>query len=256
MKIKSLIIIGLLLSCAILSQKAFSNSSPKDDVFKNFIKLSSRQLLDTANYFFNRNSFDTAIICYRLFINIPEKENDINHQKQLVRVFNRTSILYSRMGDYTTAYELLIKALLICETINYDEMEPKIYNNIGNIYSRFNEYDIAKLYYAKALELSQDSIETISFLNNLGAADLSSDRLDSALLFLDKSLYISKLYDNHVLYSILNNIALIYKSKKEYDSAYHYFHLSLEDAKTKNDIEKIADYLSDLAKLFFLKQIS
>ncbi|MDR0438502.1 MAG: AraC family transcriptional regulator [Bacteroidales bacterium] len=223
----------------------------KDNIVLNFKHLSSKQLLDTANYHFNKSSFDTALICYNLIINASQKGADVEHQKRVVEAYNRSAIVYQYTGNYSTSFELFIKALLICEEINYWQYISRIYMNIGNIYCRFDQCDIAKSYFLKALDLCQDSAIIVAILNNIGLAEIKNNRIDSVFYFLDEALRISNRHNDVYLHSVLNTIALAYKKSDNYDSAYYYLQLSLVEAKKSNNAENEAYNLSHLAALFF-----
>ena len=216
-----------------------------------FNKLPKQQLLDTANYFFDQNSTDMALACYSSIINTPVKDADVEQQQIIVEAYNKAAAIYYYMCDYKSAYEFLIKALLLCEKYNYLSYESTIYNNIGNIYYHFKQYDIAKYYYEKALNLCNDSTRIIMILNNLGAIELEIGTLDSAFFYLNQSLQISKTHNDMHLHTILNTIASIYKKSKQYNSALKYFKLALNEAEKHSQIEKKAKNLSDLGNLFF-----
>lgn len=220
------------------------------DIIENFKQLSSQQLFDTANYYYRKSAVDTALLCYSLLINTPVKDADSKQLKRIIEAYNRTGVLYCQMSNYRGAYEFLIKALLLCEKYNIAE-EPKIYTNLGNIYYRFNKYDIAKLYYAKALNLCEDSIGMVVILNNIGSVELENKKIDSAAYFLNEALQISKRYNNAFLDGILGSLASLYQETKHYDSAFYYFHLSLDVAKKNHKIGNIAEILSYKGKLYF-----
>ncbi|MCL2290079.1 MAG: tetratricopeptide repeat protein [Bacteroidetes bacterium] len=234
----------------IYGQKLPTEPSLNNDIISNFKHLSPQQLLDTADYYHNKNSIDTALVCYSLLINTSVKDTDIEQQKRIIEALNKTANIYYYLCDYRTAYELYIKALILCEKANYEPYKLRIYNNIGNIYSTFNKYDMAKLYYSNALHLCRDSVGMVILLNNLGAAELESGKIDSAFYYLKESLNISKkLNDKHS--GILNNMALLYEKKQRYDSAFYYYQLSLNEAKKNGNIEDEAGTLANLGALFF-----
>ena len=220
------------------------------NLISNFRDLPCQQLYDTANHFYNCKSSDTALICYNLFINIPVKKNDIEHQKKLVEALNKISIIYYHSSDYRNSYDYLMKALHFCEKYNYDLYLSKIYTNIGNIYYQYNKHDITKQYYSKALTFTQDSASMIALFSNLGAVELEDENFDSAKNFLDKALQISKKYNDYLLPDILNNIASLFHKQRQYDSAHYYFHSSLEVARKNNKYAREAQNLSDLGKFF------
>ena len=238
-------ILYIALSVLILSKVVYGQN-----LASNFVPLSQRQLYDTANHFFNCKSSDTAQMLYNLFINIPVKKNDIEHQKKLIEALNKLSIIYYHSSDYKNSYDCLIQALHFCEKYNYDSFLPKIYANIGNIYYQYSKLDITKQYYLKALTFPQDSTSLIALLSNLGAVELQSGNLDSAAYFLAKSLQMSKRNHDFLLPDILNNKASLFHKKSAYDSAYYYYHAALVVARKNNKYAREAQNLSDLGKLF------
>ena len=46
----------------VLSISCFAASSQKGEILSGFKNLSSQQSLDTADYYFNKNHFDTALL--------------------------------------------------------------------------------------------------------------------------------------------------------------------------------------------------
>ena len=216
------------------TQNQLSDLSANNDVISNFIKLSQQQLIDTANAYFNNNSTDTALICYSLIINSPARDNDIEQQKKMIEAYLKSGIIFFYSCDYRNAYNYYIKALLLCEKINEPSYISRIYNNLGNIYHRFKRCDLAKNYYTKALNLYQDSVILLHILNNIGTNENLAGNNDSAFFYLNKALYIGKKINYQILDYIYNNIAMTYVDEMQYDSAYHYYHLALEDARKNN----------------------
>lgn len=229
--------------------QSFSNrTTPSNDFIKKVQNLSAQQLLDTAQSF----SADTALIFYRLIINTPVNPTDLEQQKRIIEAYNKAMHIHYYYGDYRSAYEYLIQALLLCEKYNHESYIPKIYSNIGSIYMLFNEPDIAKYYYSRALALTEhDTAGIVLLLNNIACSEIENQNIDSAFYILNKASEISKRHDDIYLYSILSNYASLYVTSKQYDAAFYYFRLSLEGAQQSNNIDKEAEYLSELGKLFF-----
>jgi AraC-like DNA-binding protein/Tfp pilus assembly protein PilF len=242
----------LLFTTVAYCQKHTITLPQNDELITGLMKLSQQQLLDTAaQYFKNQNSMDTALICCKLIINHPVKDSDIEQQKRLANAYNRSAVIYKKMGDYKTAYELFIKSLVICEKVQDTVLESKIYNNIGNIYCDFKRYDMAKSYYIEALKLTQDPVILIFLLNNLGIAEMENGMSDSAFYYFDQALQLSKENRNNFLHGIFHNIAKLYHNENQFDSALYYYRLSLEDANKHNMFETQASALLNLGKLFF-----
>ena len=242
----------LLFSFPVLAngQKFHSYSPHEDDFIENYKQLSPQQLFETANYYYRKNNIDTALLYYSLLINTSVKGADIEHQKMVVMAYNNSGVLYNQISNYHGAYELLIKALLLCEEHAIDKKQ-KIYTNIGNIYYRFNEYELAKFYNVKALNVCEDSIVMAAILSNIGFIELKNEKIDSATYFLNKALQVSKQHNNVFLDGILDNIALFHQKAKNYDTAFYYFRLSLNEAENNNKIGNTSEILSNLSKLYF-----
>ncbi|MDR2928194.1 MAG: AraC family transcriptional regulator [Cytophagaceae bacterium] len=225
----------------------FSNN----DILLKYSRLSLQQLLDTAEYYYQKNANDTALICLNLVMTASIKGKNTEQQKLIIEAHNKSAVIYYWMCDYRKSYELLIRALDLCEKLRYDSYKFKIHANIGNIYYRFNKYDMAKQYYSNALKLCNDSTGAVLILNNLGASELESGNMNSARYYLDQSMQISKRYHNIHLHTILNTTASMFQNGKLYDSAFHYFRLALNEAGKNRKIEFEAENLSGLGKLFF-----
>lgn len=233
-----------------------TNLSADNDIISKYSSSSLQQLLDTGDGYYYKDSYDTALIFFNMVINSPVKENDIEGQKRVIEAFNKSAIIYRHAGDYQASYKLLLKGLGLCEKYHHDPYAVKIYTNIGDIYYHFKKYDLAKSYALKALALSQDSVSLLYILNNLGVLELESGNPNNVLQYLNQSAQLSKQYNDSYLYgNTLNSIALFYKKTKQYDSAFHYFHASLDEVrknhKNKAEAEVEAQNLSELAKLFF-----
>jgi tetratricopeptide (TPR) repeat protein len=233
-----------------LSSLAFVANGQNTDIISKFKHLSLPQLSDTANYYYKKNSFDTALVCYSLFIG-RYAETGFEHQERIAEAYNRSDIIHYQRSDFRTANELLVKALLFCEKIGYDTYKPRILINFGNIYYSFDKYDLAKSYYERALSLTQDTITIVPILNNLGVIALRNGKLDNALDFFNKVLAISMRHNKIHLHNILHGLGEVYKEQNNYDSACVYYKLALDISRKNNQTKYEATCLSDLGKLFF-----
>jgi len=245
-----LLILALFCPAVLVGQNYFSNRAQNNNIVSNFEQFSLQQLLDTGDYYFDKNSMDTALIYYNMLITLS-RTGDVEQQKKMVEAYNRAALVYYYLSNYNSSYDLLIKALHKSEEIDYLLYLPKIYTNLGNIYYQYNKYDIAKSYYLDALSLSIDTISIVVILNNLGSVEIESEKYDSAFYYLDKALIISKQYHEVNLSNILNNFASLYRKEKKYDLAEHYYRLSLIEAQENNIFSMEANNLSNFGKLFF-----
>jgi len=248
---KFFLISGLLCSITFFGQDFNKNASQNNDAIESFMRLSLQQLYDTANYYYKQSSFDTSIICFNLFINATPKNADIEQQKLLIGAHNGMANIYSYLSDYRTAYDFLIKRLLICEKFNITEAKSSTYLNLGVIYHYLNRYKEAKQYYYKSLEFGANSNNIVLILNNLGNNELFLGNMDSAYYYINKSILFSEQQNEIYMDILLNSIANYYQKEKQYDSAIEHYHLSLHYSVINKRINVEATNLSNLGKLFF-----
>ncbi len=119
--------IAFMFTQAVYGQEWYAYSLPSDDIIANYKHLSPKELFDTANYHSKRQSIDTALICYNLVVNTPAKDTDAEHRRRIIDAYNESGLLYIDVSDYRKAYELLIKALDLCEKYQEDQSKTHIY---------------------------------------------------------------------------------------------------------------------------------
>jgi len=107
------------------------------------------------------------------------------------------------------------------------------------------------MYFSEALKLGMDSA---LILNNIGYANVVSGNLDDAFYFLSQSLKLANMEQDRYLYLVLHSLAAYYRARDIYDSAHHYYRLSLTEAARGNSrqhkkVEAIV--LSGLGQLYF-----
>ena len=192
-----LFVLGMLLPLAVSGQ----------GVMEGFSFLETRQLRDTAEYYFNKKSYDTALVCYALLANMPLKGKDADSLEWVVQAMNAQGVLYYWMSDYRKSYECLINALDLCEKSGINTYKYKILLNIGNIYYRFDRMGLAKDYYSKALAFCRDSADQIILASNIGSVYLGNGSLDTALAYFDYAEALSRRCGNMYLGGVQNNKA-------------------------------------------------
>lgn len=243
-----ILITSLLCPIIIFGQDLNSKSSQNNDFILSLMELKSRQIYDTANYYFNKNKYNEAAICYNLSINAFSKSDDIIQQKLLVKSYNRLAYICISISDYRMAYDLLMKKLLICEKYIFIEEMVIAYLNMGVICQNLNQPDMAKQLYLKGLNFCSDTTNYILLYNNLADNDIERGKLDSANFYVLKALQLSKEFNETHMYSLLNTYATYYKNKNLYDSAFYYFRLSLRYSSYSTNE---ARNLTDISKIFF-----
>jgi AraC-like DNA-binding protein/Tfp pilus assembly protein PilF len=238
---------------AAVGQENPFTASLGDEIITKHKHLSARQLLDSGNHHYHQNNIEEALICLGLLINMTPQNADIEHQKIMIEAYHRSAVIYFHMDNYRIAYEQLLKALQLSEATNDLSLRSRIYISIGNVYHRLGEQDLAKAYFTKALDYTNESAIISLILNNLGYASITDGDLRDVHHLLTQSLQIAQEQDLPILHIVLHSLAAYYQKIEAYDSAYHYFQQSINEAKKNNTNQhqkSIALSLSDLGKLF------
>ncbi len=206
-----------------------------------------RQLLDSLDYYLQLNNYDPVLIIGTQLINMPVAEDDGEANKILIEALHKTAVAYYQLCDYRRSYELLIKALDLCERWEYADYMSRLLIDIGNIYFRFGQVDIARQYDIRALKVCRDSMLMVGILSNLGD---SADRPDSVRFYLNRALDISGRHRDIYRGAILSNLALYHQRQGQFDEAAKYFRMALANARSREDVESEAETLHLQARLF------
>ncbi|MDR2907929.1 MAG: helix-turn-helix domain-containing protein [Bacteroidales bacterium] len=236
--------------CVARGQGQFVGTAPDSVVIERYKDLSAQQILDTSKIFYRENNLDEALACLNLLMERAPQYTDIEHQKIGIQTYYCAAIIHYYMDNLRLAYELSLKALQLSEAIEETKDRPGIYVVIGNIYSQLHQPDLAKRYFNEAMNIRQDSSFMALVLNNIGSACVDGGELDSAYLFLKQSIDIAGRHRPSLIGTIQNSLALLYKEKKMYDSAFYYYRLSLAEAQRVGDDYAVSATFSDLGKLF------
>lgn len=206
-----------------------------------------RQLLDSLDHSLELDDYDSALFTGSQLINMPVAEDDEQANMILVEALHKTAAAYFQFCDYRRSYELLIRALDLCEKWEYAEYLPRILIDIGNIYFRFGQVDISRRYDLRALEACRDSVLMVGILNNLGD---TANTPDSVLFYLNRALDISGRHGQVYGSAILSNLALYHQKQGQFDEALRYFRMALGEACRQGDVESEAENLHLQANLF------
>lgn len=246
------IAIMILMAIPAVYVSAISVSADNDMVsISRLSKMRPMELLDSADSYADKSSFDIALSYYNMVINYPYGES-LTREEQVVRVkaLNGMAAIYGHMSDYRSSFELLIRALTICDENSLDEEKSSIYNNIGNIYYSCKKYTMANSYYSAALKQCRDSSNEMLILNNLMNVGLESGKTDSIEYWLEKSKQVNEKSGGKFTYLILNSTAFMYKLRGDYDSAFYYYRKALEESRRSNNPETEASVLSVLGDMY------
>ena len=139
--------------------------------------------------------------------------------KHINLVYNSMGITYYRMEDYTKAREMYLQSIGEIENLDNETLVlSKAYNNIGETYRETGDLPQAKLYFKKALKMklkTKDKNLIASTLINLGKLALVEHKPDSAIIFLERALYLlDPAVINHDLKDASSLLVQAYEAKK------------------------------------------
>lgn len=216
-----------------------------EDKYKN---MTAEQLLDKADFFSKNNIKDSAFVYYSFIYNNRTYNQDVESKRVVCKALNKAAIICFFRCDYKLALELLFKALGLCESIDYDDYIGRVYNNIGNVYNQFKDYSLAKRYYELAY---LNGCDEGAVLSNLGLIAYDEDKLDSALVLLNRSYLVKKESGDLDHNAMLNNIGMVYQKMRNSDSASFYYYKALDNARQLKNEEREAIALSNIGPLYF-----
>ena len=240
----------LLFFAVILSLLAVANGQSAAIVSK-YKDLAPQKILDTAKYYYKASNFSEALTCFNMIISTASEKNDKKQIQCIIEALYWSAVIHIDRSDYRSAHDFLMQAMSLSESFNLLTSYPNILNGFGRIYYNLNEFETAKQFYLKAKELPQDSIRIITVLCNLSVPEYMLGNVDSAFLYLNQALQISRRHKNAVMSFILNNFAECYRKKQCYDSAFHYYQLALATAREQKIIRSECFVLHNLGQLSF-----
>jgi signal transduction histidine kinase len=162
----------------------------------------------------------------------------------------------NNLGNYYDALVNSNNSLNIFETLGDRVGMSNLLNNIGAFYADKGEDLLAVQYYLRALDLAEQSgskLRIESTLGNIGVLYAkNSETLDNALQYYFKALsYALEIKAAESIEILYTNIGEAYAEKKDFQSARHYYQLSLDAF--GNSYSAIYTYNS-LGKLFLKKR--
>ncbi len=219
-------------------------------------RYSATQLNDSAISFWQLGKHDTALSTISLALAHAVKNND---SLMIARCLNNTGLIYNSKGDPIKSLFYYEQSLSILKRIGNKENLPIALLNIGIAYKEQGIYDQAMQYLFEAVtnfENKNDSLKTSSAYNTIANILMIEESYDQALNYHYKALNIRKniKYFKGIAGS-LNNIGIVYKKLRKFDSASYYLRYSLALInKTSPLSEYKANTLSHIADIYKAKK--
>jgi tetratricopeptide (TPR) repeat protein len=155
-----------------------------------------------------------------------------NTKEYCEKFFDSVKVEYSQK-NYTKCIELLTEIKTLSETNNWNDLKIKSLNNLGVIYQHISDFEKAMEYYLEAYRAIGDNpdekrIEGI-VLNNIAGLYATDKQYDKATDYFQKALVISQqAKDTAGMMHIMNNLGSIANETNDMDLAIQYANSSLK----------------------------
>lgn len=162
--------------------------------------------------------------------------------------------IYIEMSQFDKALENYNHVLLFADELHDSTFRMMAYTGIGKTLSLTNKFSKAAEYLDKALSISKatnNSMNEIGILNDLGAVYLKLGDVDRALFYSSNSKILAEKNQNeNFLPRIYNTIGKIYSKKRNYSEAVNYLQKSILIAKKLNILADQRDAWFELSKIY------
>jgi len=182
-----------------------------------------------------------------------EKDTLQQDFRSRVELYQYLGTYYWQVGMLNESAEEFNQMRLIGERKSDPLIIANSYIGLGTVYYLMVDYEMAMDYYRKGLALSNtDSLMTARLYTNIANTFVQQGKMDSVLIYYNKSADFHKSHQNHRNLSIIyGNIALFYSRLGNGPEVRKYVNLSLESAKRLNDPYQIASAYQTMGSLAF-----
>ena len=212
------------------------------------IYLKSLFYLGTIKYYLGDNG--KALFFYGKGLIYSEKLNDPDWK---VNFLSQLGGCYLQLENYNSAFDLLSKAAIICDSLGNIRLLANVYMQIANIQTELKEYDSAMRYFdiARPYLEKDNNIENWSvYYSNMGHLYGMKKQYHKALENFKEALVYDKEFDDKYAVSLdLSNIGDIYRELKQTDSAKYYLYQAIDLATEIEHLEVISAVYYNLGLL-------
>jgi tetratricopeptide (TPR) repeat protein len=191
---------------------------------------------------FKQGNYDAAL-AYLLSAYKIKLSNELSYDEELANI----SIVYRIMGQFDKALEFAERSMNICLELQDSLGLAQTYVSIGKIFHKMNESDSAIYFFNRAFELSKRNgfdRQVASSLVNKSDVLLDMGKPNAAIAEL-KQVLDFKSIENDIAESVHLEMAIIFESIGQYDSAIHNALI----------VEKRAEGSANLSNLASAKQL-
>lgn len=230
-----------------------------DTLFNRVHNLPSEEVIKLGDEYLKKEYTDTAIVLYSLVYNRFYEEMSEKEKLFCAIGYLKMGNIYYMQGNYTSALDLYIKGLKICETCKDKKDMSRFYNNIGNIYCIFQDYEKGTDCYKKGYEnckLYPDKENEYKLLVNLSGISSYIKDTEKARRFYFGAEKLKQPGDTIKNYMSLFNWGLIMKNEGKYAEAIQNFRKAASYSSTyEMNPSYLCSVFEELYKTFDLMDI-
>lgn len=210
-----------------------------------------------SNLLSSHGELTEAISFSEKAVKIAEKHKA---SKELARSYGLLAMIYGKKGELAKSTWYVYKSLKIYEKLNYLRGITTSYIKLSAIAVQTKDFKGAIIHANKADSLNRklkDNDLEIDISNNMAIGYAELGKLDEALKMFTKIYeltYKDGSSDMSQKALALMNIGLVYKEKKQYDTAIKYYRQSFEESLKMNFPEGILKNLQNISQAYYLKK--
>ncbi len=240
----------LLLIVLLISSKVFSQSLGGD-----IKSVSEIDQILTEVKLLSGNYPDSAITLALKGIKLSKSKS---YPDALAQFYSNLAALYGRQANYPKALTYLDSALQLKDYVENSNFESDIKSFQGTLYADMGELDLATQLFDEALQLAIQASDTGAIIRGnlrLGVVFNRLDLIEQSRATLNKAIELAREKEDFTnLYSALNNLAVTYASREEYDEALKYFLEGEELERTHNPAGIDPILTSNIGRLYMLQE--
>lgn len=185
------------------------------------------------------NKYVLVILCLPLIL-LSCRNTD---EAEAVRLYAYGKEL-GRSDKPDSAFIVYREALKCLSGSGNKQLQSSIYNDVGDLFVAMNAYELGLDSYRKALSLSKDLADKTNMSHacrGIGKHYFLHENSDSAALYFHRALLLAdSIRDREELSSLYNNLSSFSKSKGDYEDAFAYNRLSVDN--TKDSVKILRNY--------------
>lgn len=177
------------------------------------------QLNDLGTVYQNQSKYDQSLTYYFKALELCE---EMGLERGVSATLGNIGLSYFEMKEHDQALKYYQRALEINIRLDNKASLAVNYNNIGLLYGDEGEFKKALAHHFKALEIRRElgyAREIANSLNNIGRVKMQQNQHGTALQYLTRALAVNQNKDPDLTSIIHENVAKVYLSTQQYDSA-------------------------------------